>query len=431
MKKIVYFVAGAVITFVTVALVMRAPNNPSTVTQSQSTSGAKSSPSNEVSGSPVQTTGVASGNSERKGQEDAMTHLLGALKQGLKDHGIQEGSPISVRLQSAVATKNHAEILRAFNDAIYSRDAKLSEVLPAIRSYLADSSPFVRLTAAKTLLTAGDRSGVDTLIDLVKAPEAIADEKSDLRLEAASTLAHFRETSAADGIFQLYKDTSGSGLLSALATLGDSRLISELQGKGFVANKYSILRYGILQGPDFSAQLESVFNQHSDLEMKSATAWALARMGKQDYANYLVQIAQTSLDSGAKARSKMDPGTEAIKYLGSVDSANARQVLENALDSSNAVAVRYAAVNLLMNQTVPSDKARQLVLNELRGQENRLGQDLTLNLAVNMADSEIAAAGEAFQQRAGDHSWQYAVARKSWPIYNWIDSYVVALRPSK
>jgi hypothetical protein len=49
-----------------------------------------------------------------------------------------------------------------------------------------------------------------------------------------------------------------------------------------------------------------------------------------------------------------------------------------------------------------------------------------LNIASKLDDPEIRAAGEAFDQRSGDRSWKlYAVERRQWPIYNWIDEYVV------
>ena len=41
---------------------------------------------------------------------------------------------------------------------------------------------------------------------------------------------------------------------------------------------------------------------------------------------------------------------------------------------------------------------------------------------------EVRGAGEVFDQRSGDRSWKiYSVERRQWPIYNWIDDYVVVL----
>jgi hypothetical protein len=55
-----------------------------------------------------------------------------------------------------------------------------------------------------------------------------------------------------------------------------------------------------------------------------------------------------------------------------------------------------------------------------------------LNIAAQLDDSGIRAAGEAFDQRTGENSWKlYAVERKQWPIYNWIDDYVVVLNKRK
>jgi hypothetical protein len=72
------------------------------------------------------------------------------------------------------------------------------------------------------------------------------------------------------------------------------------------------------------------------------------------------------------------------------------------------------------------------VLRELRGEQRILGTELMLNIAAQLDDSGIRAAGEAFDQRTGENSWKlYAVERKQWPIYNWIDDYVVVLNKRK
>ena len=93
-----------------------------------------------------------------------------------------------------------------------------------------------------------------------------------------------------------------------------------------------------------------------------------------------------------------------------------------------AVICLYTPVNLLFNQPGGSEKAKQVVLRELRGEQRKLGTELLLNVASKLDDPEVRAAGEAFDQRSGDRSWKlYAVVRRQWPIYNWIDDYVVTL----
>ena len=156
----------------------------------------------------------------RQEQENAMTKFLNTMKDSLKKAGIQETSAVTEQLRKAVASKDHGEIVRAFHEAIYGHYQKMSKVLPAVKAHLADADPFVRLTAARTLYTAGDRSGFETLSDFVTAKEVIPDGKQDLRLEAARVLAKFREREAGPNIRELYSQTKAGGLLTSLATLG-------------------------------------------------------------------------------------------------------------------------------------------------------------------------------------------------------------------
>jgi len=40
----------------------------------------------------------------------------------------------------------------------------------------------------------------------------------------------------------------------------------------------------------------------------------------------------------------------------------------------------------------------------------------------------LRAAGEVFGRQLGNNAWQLqAIERRAWPIYNWIDDYVVLL----
>ena len=361
-------------------------------------------------------------------QQNAMRRFLATFTDGMKKAGIPVAPAVAEELRKAVATKDHGEISRAFHEAIYGRWQKMAEALPAVRIYLSDPDPFVQYTAARTLYTAGDRSGFQTLLQMVAAKDALHEGNQDLRVEAARMLAMFREKKAIGEIVKLYSSTSGSGLLSALSTLGGQEIVSELEKQGFYANKFSIVRYGILQIQTFTPQIAATFQQTPNPDLKNATAWALARTSDENYTNYLAEAAQPAIDANPKGSQKFDESTAALRYLGSVQSPIAKQVLERALDSNNPVAVQYAVVNLLFNQPSGSEKAKQVVLRELRGEQRKLGTELLLNVASKLQDPEIRGAGEAFDQRSGDRSWKiYSVERRQWPIYSWIDDYVVVL----
>jgi len=350
------------------------------------------------------------------------------MKASLKKAEIEETPPVLDQLRKAVASKDHGEIVRAFHQAIYGRSQKMGEALPVVKGFLTDADPFVRLTAARTLYTAGDRSGFETLSALVVAKEVIPDGKQDLRVEAARVLAKFRETEAATVIGELYSQTKTGGLLTALATLGQRA--SEASSWPFVNSDLAITNYGKSGASEFVAPLRATFASSTDPEIKNASAWTLARLtGEQAYLEFLTQAAQPAINANPKiGQLSFDDSSKALRYLGSLQSPVARAVLERALDSNNPVAVQYAVVNLLFNQPDGSEKAKQVVLREMRGEQHKLGAELMLNVASQLDDPEIRAAGEAFEQRSSDKSWQiYSVERRHWPIYNWIDGYVVAL----
>ncbi len=363
----------------------------------------------------------------RKEQENAMTKFLNTMNDSMKNAGIQETLAIVEQLKQAVASKDHGEIVRAFHEAIYGRAQKMSEALPAVRAYLTDADPFVRLTAARTLYTAGDRGGYETLHGMVAAEASIPDGKQDSRVEAARVLAKFREDRAANDIVVLYSKVKDGELLTSLATLGVRA--PEAKQFPFVASDLAIAEYAMIGASDFLPKIAAMFQQTTDPDVKNAAAWAMARFGKEDYANYLAQMAQAAIEANPKFSEKHDNSTAALRYLGSLETPVANEVLERALVSNNPVAVQYAVVNLVFNRAEASDKAKQVVLRELRGDQKKLGIELMLNIASKLDDPEIRAAGEAFDQRSGNGSWKlYTTERKQWPIYNWIDDYVVVLK---
>jgi len=75
--------------------------------------------------------------------------------------------------------------------------------------------------------------------------------------------------------------------------------------------------------------------------------------------NYLLDQARTGLANNGYP-------LDAIKYLGTLQSPEAEQVLESALDSSDCRSLRLALVNLLYNQS-DSEKAKQVLIQRFNG----------------------------------------------------------------
>jgi len=80
-----------------------------------------------------------------------------AIVQGLKEMGATEVPPIANQLKTAVASGDPDTMLRAFNEAIYGRFARMHDALQAIKPYLSSHEPYVRYLAAETLLRIGER----------------------------------------------------------------------------------------------------------------------------------------------------------------------------------------------------------------------------------------------------------------------------------
>jgi HEAT repeat protein len=286
---------------------------------------------------------------------------LEAIFEGLKQAGAKEVTPVANRLRDAVDSKDHAKVTYAFHEAIYDTFAKMSVVLPAIREYLAHADPFVRYSAAQALARAGDPAGSPALLAIVRASAPLPEGAQDLRVEAARVLGKFREEAAGHDVVALYKSTSGSGLLTALATLGEKEIIPELEQRGFNANEYSVIRYGMIEANSFIPKIAATFTAMGTPEFKNAAAWALARMtGDKSYVNYLADAAQPAIEAAPNGgEQRFDQSAAALKYLGSLQDPKAIQTLESALRSQNPVAVQYAVVNLLFNQPDSSERPRR------------------------------------------------------------------------
>jgi hypothetical protein len=92
--------------------------------------------------------------------------------------------------------------------------------------------------------------------------------------------------------------------------------------------------------------------------------------------------------------------------------------------------LRYAVVNLLFNQG-GSERAKQFLIEQLHFpiRDNKLLEDFAFQVASKVHDPDVQAAGAGYDAASTGRTWySYAVNEKEWPIYNWIDDYVVVLK---
>ena len=158
------------------------------------------------------------------------------------------------------------------------------------------------------------------------------------------------------------------------------------------------------------------------------TAWALAELtGEDRWVDYLVTATREALEPDGGGRLNYVKVTTALKYLGCLQHPAATPALEEALDAPDFHAVHVAVVNLLFNQKGGSEKAKQLLIRQLRGEPPRMEMRHVLDVASSFDDPDLETAGRAFDRGSRDDWQRRTVELKNWPIYNWIDDYVLRL----
>ena len=195
----------------------------------------------------------------------------------------------------------------------------------------------------------------------------------------------------------------------------------------FVQSDLAITEYAKTGISRFLPQITAVFHNSHKPEVKAAAAWALATMtDDQNAINYLVETAQADLRNEGQTNDFNERAI--ISYLGTIQTPAAKQTLEAALDSSDPTIVGTAIVNLLYNQG-GSEKAKEVLAEALNLKRMNLQWDFVLQVASQFKDDlKIKEAGEHFAKNDVMESWQlWTGDRQNWPIYNWIDEYVIKL----
>ncbi len=365
-------------------------------------------------------------------KEETGKALEAAFDKLSKINGAKPVAPITQFLTDAVASGDKGEILRAFSDAVYSRNWFMRDVIPALKPFLNNPNPFVRYLAAQDLLIVGDNSGYSALISLVQSNSPIDGIGNDVRMNAAETLAQFRQTDATEDIFALYQQTNDGQLIYALEMLEADQAKAIDEAKGYYPEVPSMVHYGKVKANTFLPQITRAFQNSPKPDVKAAAAYALATMtGDQNAINYLIQTAQAGLN-GSNQLAGVDERT-LISYVGSIQSPAAKQTLETALNSADPYVVQGAIVYLIYNQG-GSDKAMQVIVNQLNDAPNAtMPWDFTLSMATQLLDDpQIQAAGQKFSRNdATALWWYYTVERKNWSIYNWVSGYVIKLNKEK
>jgi HEAT repeat protein len=335
------------------------------------------------------------------------------------------GKPAGAELEDALNSGDNVAKLRAFNDVLYHGTGTES-AQRIFKSCLNDPRPYVRYLAARSLLVLGDNSGVTTLIDLLKFPSPImALGGDDVRLNAVLDLGQYHQLAAIPAIYDFYHKTKKGDAFAALINLDPNHVMNQIPFTSFYPEANSIVDYALVSARQFLPQIAELFQKSNNTEVKAASAWALASMtDDSDAVSYLVDLSRKP-----QRNSSLSP-SYAIRFLGALDDPRAKPALEEALDSDDASIVQTAIVNLLYNQG-GSDKAVEVVAHQLNDPSHaKLQWEFTLTIAAQLqGDPRIDAAGAKFSGTDVTNDWRtYAVDRRYWSIYNWINGYVVDLK---
>lgn len=313
----------------------------------------------------------------------------------------------------------------------------MSEAIPALKSFLNNTDPWVRLQAAEDLYIAGNNSGFQPLVNLMQADQPIRDyDGSDIRVHAAEVLGKYREKGAVNALIDYSRKPGNDWVITRLARMKGVSLPDDLVQKIKLSNNSIYLMYNLmLVNPQLAKDLaQSEFEKAKDgTGTKLHAAWVMLKAGEKDpYYSYLMGYAQVAIAGKIPPSASASDAYEfSLKILASFKDPEIKAMLENALNSKTTEIVEIALVNLFFNQG-GSDKARQYLLSQFGGPTNLLvDSDFLMQLAAVINDPQINAAAASVVQRTESSRWAYFSDRKNWSVYTWIDDYVVDLNGSR
>ncbi|MDH4411322.1 MAG: hypothetical protein QE273_17045 [Verrucomicrobiales bacterium] len=362
--------------------------------------------------------------SDREKVKSGLKTLVGELsKVGLKPVPKIDGV-----LAAAVATGDYGQIRRAFSDAIYGRFANMDESVEALKLYINSTDPIISYLAAEHLLIAGDRSGVGKLIEILKSPDAIAyrivTKDFELRNIICETLGKFRVEEAIPFLMNYYSRTGSGHAVGALTNLR--------QRAGPWAESYNgaeSVGYAFVGATEYLPDIKKTFKESTDAETRIGAAWAAAYMGGgSEYVDHLIEASRLAANApNNHGGSDFNQSREALRYLGTIQTPEAVSALEEALESRNPRASSVALVNLLFNQKEPSEKARQMLLQQLNGTaDHHIFPELAMRAIAVLDDTELRDAAEKASRMSSAYKWNlWGVKRANWPVENWIYDYIV------
>jgi len=248
-------------------------------------------------------------------------------------------------LKSAKTSADKQRTLGQLRDGRYDRKAAIE----ALRLALKDDDIAVRVLAADLLFQWGSTDGKQTLLKIVS--EARSTPAADLIqvVRAAEVLSNNKETIPYDSLVALYRETRDAGVLRVMAAQKDDRYLAFLLERARAEPNGMVRLIGDLGASGGYDVAKQVFERTRSPEVLVDAAWAMYRCGGDEQAlAYLVAQAR----AGLEGKQGTDPfaANLAIQHLALIPSESARQVLEEAMQSSNGSASSAALASLYFVQ---------------------------------------------------------------------------------
>jgi HEAT repeat protein len=407
-------IASIALVAVIIALTIRKPHTPSSAA--------------DYSDRPVLISAEEAHSTMDPEDREAVTKGLKTLVEDLEKFGLKPVLGIERKLDAAVATGDYGEMRRAFSDAAYGRFGSMEESVAAMKMHVDSENMIVSFLAAEHLLIAGDWSGVPKLIEILQRSETVpyrSDDASDLRNKACEVLGKFRIEEAAPFLKEYYERTKSGAPLTALTNLGHR---AGTWSERYQGGRGSVW-YAKVGANEYLPDIKKTFQESKDPETRIGAAWAAAYMdGGPEYVNYLIEASKLAAEApDDRGTGEFNKSREALRYLGTLQTPEAVAALEKALYSKNPRASSVALVNLLFNQAEPSEKARQMLLDQLNGtMDHRVYPELAMRIIAALDDAELKEAAARASRRTSAYPWRFwGVERANWPVENWIYDYIV------
>lgn len=265
-----------------------------------------------------------------------------------------------------------------------------------LRAFLRSSDPRVRLDAARMLYEMKDRSGYQTLLDLLRNPEPVMGRGGiDLRNSAARVFARYREQWASEILLSQYDKTKSLELWRPALTLridGMGPFLHESLKQRMWSD--SIEGLAVLEPqPNQSLFQRIADNDNMEPEYRAAAIFGLAMSGDEVGLERLIAVAtnaKVALPGNDEDRFLAE--RHAASYLTNFRGERVVKVFEDMLTWKE----KRAAALVYLRYRYPQNKpSREIIKSGLQPGGASLGWDYTLllQLARLSGDPELIALG--------------------------------------